>query len=108
MSTRLGPIDMQCDAPPYCFVKTCGKLGFQSPLDVRWRRAHEKGDSFHPFWWLFGGGRKAKTTCTCGESLPALSHCFSTAESPKESHYLLGQCHRCRTMYWKICQCRAE
>jgi hypothetical protein len=101
------PIDIECDAPLYFFVEACGKLGFQSPLDVRWcRTSHlpggKRGPSggFHPLRWLFGG-RKPKTTCTCGQPLPKMKICICTYESGQEGHYLLGQCRRCRTMYWE-------
>jgi hypothetical protein len=36
MFSRLGPINIDCDAPAYGVVEACEKLGFQSPLDVRW------------------------------------------------------------------------
>jgi hypothetical protein len=108
MFNSLGPIDIKCDAPLYCIVKACRKLGYQSPLDVRWcRTSHflgclrETGGGFHPWRWLFGGSLNPKTTCTCGEPLPKAKNCICTFQSRKECHYLLGQCLRCRTMYWE-------
>ncbi len=38
MSSRLGPLEVECDAPPYSVVCACRDLGLQSPEDVRWRR----------------------------------------------------------------------
>jgi hypothetical protein len=72
MFSRLGPIDLKCDAPLYSVVAACGKLGFQSPLDVRWcRTSHflggqrEPGGGFHPLLWLFGGSQpNSRRTCT--------------------------------------------
>ena len=107
---NLGPMDIEFDAPPYSVVKACEGLGFQSPLDVRWcRMSHvlrgqrELGGvvGFHPLRWLFGSGQPPKTTCSCGRALP-LIECFTfTFVSEKEARYLLGQCCRCRTMYWE-------
>ena len=110
MSSRLGPMDLDCDAPLYSVVKACEGLGFQSPLDVRWcRRSHVLGGQrelggvvgFHPFQWLFGGSQRPKTICTCGQPLPLMERFTFTFASEKEADYLLGQCCRCRTMYWE-------
>jgi len=38
VSTRLGPILIDCDAPPYAIVQACERRGLRSPLDVRWCR----------------------------------------------------------------------
>ena len=106
MFNNLEPIDIEGDAPVYSFVEACGNLGFESPLDVRWCRKsyfiggqRESGRGFHPLRWLFGGNPRA--TCTCGQPLPKMKNCICTFESGKESHYLLGQCRRCRTMFWE-------
>ena len=108
MFNILGPMDIECDAPLYCVVKACGQLGFQSPLDVRWCRMsrfrggqREPDRGFHPLRWLFGGGPSPKRTCTCGQPLPLMECYTCTFESAKECHYLLGQCRRCRTMFWE-------
>jgi hypothetical protein len=107
MFSRLGPIDIECDAPLDSVVESCGKLGFRSPLDVRWCRMshllggeHERGGGFHPLLWLFGVSQPPKKTCTCGQPLPMMEHYTFTVASGKERHYLLGQCCRCRTMFW--------
>jgi len=104
----LGPIDIECDAPPYSVVEACGNLGFQSPLDVRWcrlsrylGRQREPADGFHPLRWLFGGRQHPTTTCICGEPLPRMKHCTCTFASGKEDEYLFGQCRRCLTMFWE-------
>jgi hypothetical protein len=107
---NLGPMDIEFDGPPYSVVKACKGLGFQSPLDVRWcRMSHvfrDQGEvggvaGFHPLRWLFSSGQPPKTTCSCGQSLPLL-RCFTfTFVSEKKAHFFLGQCCRCRTMYWE-------
>jgi hypothetical protein len=108
MFSRLGPIDIKCDAPLYSIVKACGKLGFQSSLDVRWCRTNhflggqgESGGGFHPLRWLFGGSQPPETTCACGQPLPKMERYTFTFASEKKGHYLLGQCCQCRTMFWE-------
>jgi hypothetical protein len=107
MFSEMGPMDITCDAPHYSFVEACEKVGFQSPLDVRWcRTRHFLGGQrepggFHPLRWLFGGSQNPKITCTCGQPLPRMESCVCIWESGKEAHYLLGQCSRCRTMFWE-------
>jgi hypothetical protein len=106
---NLGPMDIECESPPYSVVRAC--QGFQSPLDVRWcRMSHvlrgqdELGGvvGFHPLRWLFGSGQPPKTTCSCGHALPVIERYSFTFTSKQEAHYLLGQCCRCRTMYWEV------
>src|SRR5579864_6899350 len=96
----LEPLDSECDAPLYAVVEACGKLGFQSPLDVRWCRMSlfvgghcERARGFHPIRWLFGGSVPPKTACTCGQPLPAMQRCACTFESGKLDEYLFGQCN---------------
>jgi hypothetical protein len=105
---RMEPIQIECDAPCYAFVEACGKLGFQSPLDVRWcRMSHFRGgrrepaDGFHLLRWQFGDSKNRKTTCTCGQPLPMMECYTVILASKKEDRYLLGQCRRCRTMFWE-------
>jgi hypothetical protein len=107
---NLGPMDIECDAPPYSVVKACKGLGFQLPLDVRWCRMsyvlRDQGEvggavGFHPLRWLFGSGQPPRTSCSCGQPLPLIERYAFTVASKKEAHYLLGQCSRCRTIYWE-------
>jgi hypothetical protein len=102
----MGPIDINCDAPPFSVVKACEKLGFQSSLDVRWCRVSHfiksQGElGFHPLLWLFGAHNTMETICKCGQPLPQMERYTFTFASKKEAHYLLGQCCRCRTMFWE-------
>jgi len=108
MFSRMGPIDIECDAPPYSIVEACEKLGFQSPLDVRWfRTSHflgaqgEPGRGLHPLLWLFDLSLPPKATCTCGQPLPKMEHCIFIFASRKEGRYFLGQCCQCRTIFWE-------
>ncbi len=91
----LGPIDVECDAPLYSVVEACEKLGFQSPLDVRWCRMRqflegqrEPDCGFHLLRWLFGGSQHPKATCTCGQPLPPMECYTCTFASEKEANYL--------------------
>ena len=117
MSGQLGPIEICCDAPLHAVVQACERLGFQSPLDVRWcrlchfRREHGGQGGAHGgrLWeWLFRRSQPGARHCTCGEPLPALKpYCF-TFDSEPVAEYLLGQCRRCRTMFWEVRITRLE
>jgi hypothetical protein len=102
----MGPIDINCDAPPFSVVKACEKLGFRSPLDVRWcRMSHfvkdQRERGFHLLLWLLGNSQPSKANCICGQILPLMEPHTFTFASEKEAHFLLGQCCRCRTMFWE-------
>lgn len=105
MFSRLGTLELSCDAPPYAVVRACETLGFQSPLDVRWCRKSQvihghsgpRGISALLPWNWFSQGH----TCTCGNPLPVLhKHAFTFDDSVAD--YLLGQCCRCRTIVWEL------
>jgi len=113
MSGPLGPLDIDCDAPSYPVVAACDQLGFRSPLDVRWCRLSVFVDS-HASWFhlfsgeswkrLFGGGPRHEPTCACGTPLPAMTQYTFTYLSMDQVEYLMGQCPRCRTIFWeKVC-----
>jgi len=108
MSSQLGPIDITCDAPPYPVVQACARLGFQSPLDVRWSRLshylnEEEGSSLgiHSLKWFFTKRSPKDKTCCCGGSLPLLEWYTFTFLSGGVADYHLGQCPRCRTIFWE-------
>jgi hypothetical protein len=44
--------------------------------------------------------RPKEHACTCGEPLPDLKKFEFTFLSGKVGNYLLGQCRRCRTIFW--------
>jgi len=110
MSSRLGPIDITCDAPPYSVVQACAWLEFQTPLDVRWcRMSHflatqderTGAAGLHPWKWFSIGNQPKDNTCTCGEPLAALEWYTFAFTSGTVAHYHLGQCRRCRTIFWE-------
>jgi hypothetical protein len=105
MSSQSQPLQFDCDAPAYYIVKACQKLGFQSPLDVRWCRMSEflaaptKGPGM--LGWLFGISRSPDKHCSCDEPLPRVEQYRFGFVSGRTATYLLGQCRRCRTIYWE-------
>jgi hypothetical protein len=109
MFSQLQSLEIRCDAPPYAVVRACKDFDFHSPLDVRWCRmshlasAEEKRKDYFGIRLLKRLLEKNKTkaqTCTCGQPLPDLKKYDFTFHSKKVGCYLLGQCRRCRTMYW--------
>ena len=110
MSSRLGPVEIECDAPPYAVVQACAYLGFHRPLDVRWGPAGELRAGSRPaveglgrrLWKaLLSRGRGRHVVCTCGEGLPPLGRYEFTLRWGTEVEYHLGQCPRCVTMFWE-------
>lgn len=108
MSARLGPVEIECDAPPYAVVQACGCLGFRRPLDVRWRHARELTTCRPPGarglgrrLWSALLGRGRGPACGCGQALGPLGRFEFTLRWGTEVEYLLGQCPRCATMFWK-------
>jgi hypothetical protein len=103
MFSRLGKLEVRCDAPAYSVVEACENLGFQSPLDVRWLRLgrflKEQGQT--PWQWIFGRSQDKEITCPCGQPMPKFDHYTFTFITNKMIDYLLGQCPRCRTMFWE-------
>lgn len=66
--------------PPDYIVGACEQVGLDRPKDVRWVEI----------------GR-----CSCGEYLPDMRQCEFTATSGQSWQYLIGQCSKCGTIYWK-------
>ncbi len=106
MSSYLGPLQVECDAPPYPIVRACRKLGMNEPEDVRWcRKGHHSRRSHgwihfltNPFW---GREEAEEHLCVCGRQLPILeSYCF-TFQTGEQVEYEMAQCPRCRTIYWE-------
>src|SRR5438067_1570177 len=107
MSSRLGPIDVFCDAPPYSVVRASRWVGMLTPEDVRWCRvSNVLWEEAIPYdgrgWALFleTGGAAGKR-CRCGGGLPRLERCTFTFRTGRHADYLLGQCGRCRTVLWE-------
>jgi hypothetical protein len=108
MSSQSGREDNRCDAPPYSVVKASQRLGFRSPLDVRWCRMHralaalpERPGGLRAWMSYFWGDQPRGRTCSCGHPLPALERYTFTFVSGKAADYLLGQCRRCRAIFWE-------
>jgi len=109
MYSRFDQPEIWCDAPPYAVVRACKGCGFHAPLDVRWCRlsrfvnAEEQRECYFGTRfcrWLFSKRKPKVTTCTCGQPLPDLKKYGFTFLSNKVGDYLLGQCRRCRTVFW--------
>jgi hypothetical protein len=115
MANQLGPIEVCCDSPPYPIIQACVQIGIQSPEDVRWCRmshhvdqhAGQRGILHLLPWKMLWGADPAERTCVCGRKLPELAGYGFTLLSGKEVFYLLGQCDRCRTVFWEETEPRA-
>jgi hypothetical protein len=49
---------------------------------------------------VFGASRPKEHACTCGQPLPGLKKYGFSCLSEKVGDYLMGQCPRCRTIFW--------
>lgn len=101
---------IECDSPPYAIVRSCRKLGFHAPEDVRWchtRHAHptpskqREGRLAQFVKSLFRRPNPQRPGCVCHGQLPPLVKCTFTLPSGRKEAILLGQCRRCQTMYWQ-------
>jgi hypothetical protein len=109
MSQRLGPIDVLCDAPSYAIVQACATIGIKTPEDIRWyRMSHFLADQAgwresakRHLWKIAGIGDLGPNLCSCGGTLPALDGYTFTFTTGEEVSYRLGQCKRCRTVFWE-------
>jgi hypothetical protein len=108
MAKQLGPIDVECDAPPYSIVQACHMIGLESPEDVRWcRLSHHRGGNRHDVlgfqpWKIFAGQVPVdERKCVCGQLLPRLEEYTFTFITGDEACYQIGQCRKCRSIYWE-------
>jgi hypothetical protein len=110
MPDQVGPYEIVCDAPPYRIVRGCAELGFEQPLDVRWLRldrvlgSRDSATSFlttQAWTEAIGFTRQGERRCSCGQPLPALDRCTFILRSGTQFDYLVGQCSRCKTVYWQ-------
>jgi hypothetical protein len=110
MSSHLGLLELECDAPPYAIVRACRKVGLEAPEDVRWcRKGHhrKRGHGWihflaSPIWGrLLGRSEVEEHACTCGQGLPETESYAFTFQSGEQVEYEIGQCSRCRTVYWE-------
>jgi hypothetical protein len=107
--SQLGPIEINCDAPSYKVVEACRQIGLETPEDVRWVRlsrfvqapAHWTGLFSADTWKrLLGCNESDAKKCSCGVSLPSLDRVTFNFTTGHEAVYLMGQCIRCRTVFW--------
>jgi hypothetical protein len=110
MSSGLGCIDIDCEAPSYEVVEACRGLGLHSPWDVRWLRMSRLDQPplcgrgvFSVRRWveLLGLSRPRGGTCPCGQQLPAPGRRHFPSLPRGECDYLIGQCGRCHTIFWE-------
>jgi hypothetical protein len=103
----LDRLEILGEAPPFPLVRACQRLGFRSPLEVRWWRvSHSLAGRGHTPVTNSGPevsatGRPDRTGCTCGEPIPGLDQYAITFAFEKVADYLLGQCCRCGTIFWE-------
>jgi len=105
-----GTLEIECDATAYSIVRACRKLGFHAPEDVRWCQVGEASSmprqraswlSFRHLKSWFGKSEPRSPACVCGAKQPELESYSFTLVSGRETRLLLGQCRRCRTIFWK-------
>jgi hypothetical protein len=110
MFSRLGPLEISCDCPPYAIVEASQRIGLRTPEDVRWcRLGHYLNEPptwrevfrLHSWKYLLGLGDRRKKMCVCGQPLPCLARYAFTYNTGMEESYLLGQCSRCKTVFWE-------
>lgn len=110
MSSHFELLELECDAPPYAIVRACRKVGLKSPEDVRWCRKSHRGKRSHgwisflasPLWGrLLGRPETDERVCTCGQELLELESYAFTFQNGEQIEYEIGQCPRCRTIYWE-------
>jgi hypothetical protein len=108
MATGSGSIEVTCDSPSYGIVKASRMLGLESPEDVRWckrRNFRHERPRFrcflrHPWQALQMMCHSGAAQCSCGRTLPLLEEYAFQLSSGRIIRYRLGQCLRCRTVYW--------
>jgi hypothetical protein len=109
MATGSESIELTCDCPSYSIVKASRLIGLQHPEDVRWCRSSHHGRVRpslrcflrHPWKVLRLMCAGDKAGCHCGRNLPLLEEYLFQLASGRQVRYRLGQCFRCRTVYWE-------
>ena len=110
MLPLLGPIAIDCDAPPYPIVQACRIISIRSPEDVRWCRRVPLPEELpwwrrllHPGQWsrMLGLMRRGVDVCVCGEKLPTLEKYTFLIVTGDRVSYQIGQCERCSTVFWE-------
>lgn len=96
MEKHLGPLEVECDAPPYGVVQATRQVGLVRPEDCRWARLSQ-----HLIDWVTGRkGPGKRVLCVCGDPLPGLEKVTFTFDTGASLSILVGQCPHCRAVYW--------
>lgn len=106
---ELGPLKINCDAPPYWIVQTSSEIGMRTPEDVRWcrlsnlikERARNNSPGFVLSFFWPSSSAAGRLSCVCRGTLPILEECIFTYPGEGEWTVLLGQCPHCRTIIWE-------
>jgi hypothetical protein len=108
MASRSNLLELECDAPPYDIVSSSEAIGLRRPLDVRWCRiGHMIRKPESRGLWAFARrmfgipARPRIRACSCGHEAPALDRVKFMCLGCSAGEFLLGQCPRCRTVYWE-------
>jgi hypothetical protein len=109
MASWLDTQGFDTDAPPYAIVCACRLLGLDRPEDVGWYRLdhrryvtlRERPVDRRPAFPPTNSRSPAITgTCVCGARLPPIEHRTFTFNTGRQVGYSVGQCRRCRTIFW--------
>jgi hypothetical protein len=110
MFDKSSSLEIRCDAPAYSIVQACRMVGIQNPEDVRWCRLSQLREGqarqlelFKPHTWkaFWEMQEPAGSCCSCGQGIPRLEQITFTYLSGKAVNYFVGQCPRCRTVFWE-------
>jgi hypothetical protein len=87
-------------------------LGVRTPEDVRWLRLSAFQSRPRPavparglagfVAGLFCRATPPGTGCTCGARLPELSASLVVVDAGEALGFRIGQCARCRTVFWDV------
>jgi hypothetical protein len=100
MPEQLGPLEIDCDAPPYTIVQASAQVGIMAPEDVRWCQMSHFRNRTSGWRKVFGLGPKAVDACDCGQPLPELARFVFTFNTGETVGYALGQCPHCHRVFW--------
>ena len=99
---NLGPMEVICDAPPYPIVQACNAIGIEGSEDVRWiKMSHYLAEFEAAEIAKSLAACRRKDLCHCREKLPKLAKYRFTYSSGDEVTYSVGQCRKCRTVFWE-------